>query len=72
MYGGHITDPWDRRTNNVYLEVSSSGVVGGYAAIARQYSSTTSFDGGKCTLRVCLREHPPFKVQSVCAGNPCL
>ena len=21
MYGGHITDPWDRRTNNVYLEV---------------------------------------------------
>lgn len=22
MYGGHITDPWDRRTNNVYLEVS--------------------------------------------------
>ena len=24
MYGGHITDPWDRRTNNVYLEVSWS------------------------------------------------
>lgn len=23
MYGGHITDPWDRRTNNVYLEVRS-------------------------------------------------
>jgi len=21
MYGGHITDPWDRRTNNTYLEV---------------------------------------------------
>ena len=21
MYGGHITDPWDRRTNNVYLKV---------------------------------------------------
>lgn len=24
MYGGHITDPWDRRTNNVYLEVCGS------------------------------------------------
>lgn len=23
MYGGHITDAWDRRTNNVYLEVGS-------------------------------------------------
>ena len=21
MYGGHITDPWDRRTNNAYLSV---------------------------------------------------
>jgi len=21
MYGGHITDPWDRRTNNTYLQV---------------------------------------------------
>merc|ERR1711871_41785 len=21
MYGGHITDPWDRRTDNTYLEV---------------------------------------------------
>ena len=21
MYGGHITDPWDRRTNNTYLKV---------------------------------------------------
>ena len=21
MYGGHITDPWDRRTNNTYLRV---------------------------------------------------
>ena len=21
MYGGHITDNWDRRTNNTYLEV---------------------------------------------------
>lgn len=51
MYGGHITDPWDRRTNNVYLEVSSSGVVGDYAAIVQQFSSTTSIDGGECTLR---------------------
>lgn len=23
MYGGHITDSWDRRTNNVYLEVGA-------------------------------------------------
>lgn len=23
MYGGHITDAWDRRTNNVYLEVGA-------------------------------------------------
>ncbi len=22
MYGGHITDFWDRRTNNTYLEVT--------------------------------------------------
>ena len=21
MYGGHITDPWDRRVNNTYLSV---------------------------------------------------
>jgi hypothetical protein len=21
QYGGHITDPWDRRTNNTYLQV---------------------------------------------------
>jgi dynein heavy chain len=21
MYGGHITDNWDRRTNNTYLKV---------------------------------------------------
>jgi dynein heavy chain, axonemal len=21
MYGGHITDAWDRRTNNTYLQV---------------------------------------------------
>jgi dynein heavy chain len=21
MYGGHITDDWDRRINNTYLEV---------------------------------------------------
>lgn len=21
MYGGHITDAWDRRTNNAYLRV---------------------------------------------------
>lgn len=23
MYGGHITDAWDRRTNNVYLQVKA-------------------------------------------------
>jgi len=25
MYGGHITDPWDRRTNNTYLRVLFNG-----------------------------------------------
>jgi dynein heavy chain len=25
MYGGHITDPWDRRTNNTYLQVLLKG-----------------------------------------------
>jgi dynein heavy chain, axonemal len=24
MYGGHITDAWDRRTCNTYLQVSNS------------------------------------------------
>ena len=24
MYGGHVTDPWDRRTNTVYLQVCTT------------------------------------------------
>lgn len=72
MYGGHITDPWDRRTNNVYLEVNSSGVVGDYATIVQQYSSTTSFDSGACTLRVFASVRAFSVSNRVCLGNPSL
>lgn len=32
MYGGHITDAWDRRTNNVYLEVWATRNIGYFVA----------------------------------------
>merc|ERR1711871_268343 len=49
MYGGHITDPWDRRVDNTYLEVLlGPHTVEGYAAIPRfllPNPAETNFDG---------------------------
>eukprot|EP00388_Colpodella_angusta_P034964 GDKK01034418.1.p1 GENE.GDKK01034418.1~~GDKK01034418.1.p1 ORF type:complete len:1450 (+),score=482.90 GDKK01034418.1:98-4351(+) len=39
MYGGHITDAWDRRTNNVYLEeIVVPGVLSGESIIPNKAS----------------------------------
>jgi dynein heavy chain len=48
MYGGHITDDWDRRTNNTYLEVLIQPKI---------------LDGMNLTLAPGFRSPPPNKFQ---------
>jgi dynein heavy chain len=65
MYGGHITDAWDRRTNNTYLSVflkpeilSGMALAPGFAAPA---CGDMQFDGIAEYIMTSLpKEGPPM------------